>query len=150
RPGWPALSLVCTWTCMWMQAGQQSARQAGPSLWCERLRLNPLGDRARQPGRSIMTRLVLGLSLLAVCTAHGVPPGGKLAERRPTYGGGPVVNSNAVKYSAESLKTQNVPEITTDNKNTLVRKYPGKLLLSASSVWQGWEETLAFDDNPHS
>jgi hypothetical protein len=97
-----------------------------------------------------MTRLAFGLSLLAACTAHGLQPGGKVGERRPSYGGGPVVSSNAVKYSAENLKAQNVPEITTDNKNTLVRKYPGKLLLSASSVWQGWEEALAFDDNPHS
>src|SRR5262245_10209977 len=98
-----------------------------------------------------MTRLALGLSLVAACTAPGVPqPGGKFSERPPSYGGGPVQSPNAVTYDAERLKGLNVPEITTDNKNTLVRKFPGKLLLRASSAWVGWEENLAFDDNPHS
>jgi hypothetical protein len=75
---------------------------------------------------------------------------GKSGGRPPTYGGGPVQSANAVKYDAATLKAQNVPEITTDNKNTLVLKYPGKLLLSASSIWDGWPEALAFDGNPHS
>ena len=47
---------------------------------------------------------------------------GKPGGRPPTYGGGPVQSQNAVKYDAQALKAQNVPEITTDNKNTLVRK----------------------------
>src|SRR5262245_5399007 len=72
------------------------------------------------------------------------------AQRQGTYGGGPVQSPHAVHYPAEILKAQNVPDIVTDNKNTLVRKYPGKLLLSASSIWAGWPEALAFDDNPHS
>jgi hypothetical protein len=76
--------------------------------------------------------------------------GGKSGGRPPTYGGGPVQNANSVKYDEAALKTHNVPEITTDNKNTLVLKYPGKLLLSASSIWEGWPEALAFDGNPHS
>ncbi len=75
---------------------------------------------------------------------------GKPGGRPPTYGGGPVQSQNAVKYDAEALKAQSVPEITTDNKNSLVLMYPGKLLLSASSVWEGWPEALAFDGNPHS
>ena len=80
------------------------------------------------------------------------PDGGtdRFGERRPSLGGGPVQSPNAVKYDAEALKVSNVPEVTTDNKNTLVRKYPGRLLLSASSAWDGWPEALAFDDNPHS
>jgi hypothetical protein len=61
----------------------------------------------------------------------------KLGGRVPTLGGGPVVSQHAVKYEAEALKAQNVPELTTDNKNTLVLKHPGKLLLSASSIWDG-------------
>jgi hypothetical protein len=71
-------------------------------------------------------------------------------QRPPTYGGGPVTSPHAITYAAEALKAQNVPELTTDNRNSLVRKYPGKLLLSASSIWDGWPEALAFDGNPHS
>jgi hypothetical protein len=106
-----------------------------------------------------MKHFVHGLAVLVACVAWvaaeqaAAPRGGgqgKPAGRPPTYGGGPVQSQNAVKYDAERLKASNVPEVTTDNKNTLVRKYPGKLLLSASSVWEGWPEALAFDDNPHS
>jgi hypothetical protein len=43
-----------------------------------------------------------------------------------------------------------LPFSTCCRKNTLVLKYPGKLLLSASSIWEGWPEALAFDGNPHS
>jgi hypothetical protein len=109
-----------------------------------------------------------GLTVLVACVAWvaaeqaaapqgsapigGGPPAGqgKPGGRPPTYGGGPVQSPNAVKYDAEALKTRGVPEITTNNTNALVRKYPGKLLLSASSVWDGWPEALAFDGNPHS
>jgi hypothetical protein len=106
-----------------------------------------------------MTRLALWLTILTVCglAPNDGTPGvlgaggtGKLAERAPSYGGGPVQSPHAVKYDAETLKTYNVPDITTDNKNTLVLKYPGKLLLNASSIWDGWPEALAFDGNPHS
>ncbi|MBV9124824.1 MAG: discoidin domain-containing protein [Planctomycetes bacterium] len=101
-----------------------------------------------------MIRLVPFLSILltsAVCAAAPPPPGGGTFESRPpTYGGGPVDNPNAVQYDAETLKAAHVPPITTDNRNVLVRKYPGKLLLSASSIWEGWPESLAFDDNPYS
>jgi hypothetical protein len=97
--------------------------------------------------------------LLAVCTAWAAaqPAGAPTAESRkkfpgttPSLGGGPVKSSQAVAYDADTLKARGVPKVTTDNKNTLIRKYPGKLLLSASSVWQGWPEALAFDDNPNS
>jgi hypothetical protein len=102
-----------------------------------------------------MKRFARGLTVLVACAAclaagRVATPQGKPGGRPPTYGGGPVKSPNAVKYSAEDLKAANVPQITTDNKNTLVRKYPGKLLLRASSVWEGWPEALAFDDNPHS
>src|SRR5262249_4309143 len=112
------------------------------------------GARGNQT-RSIMKRFARGLTVLATCAAclaaaRVATPQGKPGGRPPTYGGGPVNSSNAVKYSVGQLKAHNVPELTTDNKNPLVRKYPGKLLLSASSIWQGWPEALAFDDNPHS
>ncbi|HYT90569.1 MAG TPA: discoidin domain-containing protein [Gemmataceae bacterium] len=116
-----------------------------------------------------MKHLTHGLTVLAACVASvmmvqmaapqdvapsggGGSPGaqGKPGGRVPTYGGGPVQSQHAVKYDDAALKAHNVPELTTDNKNTLVRKYPGKLLLSASSIWEGWPEALAFDDNPHS
>jgi hypothetical protein len=71
----------------------------------------------------------------------------KFPPRKPTLGGGPVENQHAIKYAEEVLKARNVPDITTDNKSGLVQKYPGKLLLSASSIWDGWPETLAFDAN---
>src|SRR5688572_12368819 len=74
----------------------------------------------------------------------------KYGDRSPSHGGGPVQSENALKYDAGTLKAQSVPEISTDNKNTLVLKYPGKLLLNASSIWDGWPEALAFDGNPHS
>jgi hypothetical protein len=110
----------------------------------------------------MMKPMTLGLTVLVACVCwaaleqpampQGAPAGGKdkFAGRKPTYGGGPVQSQNAVKYAAAALKAQNVPEITTDNKNTLIMKYPGKLLLSASSIWDGWPEALAFDGNPHS
>jgi hypothetical protein len=111
-----------------------------------------------------MTRLARSVAILAVCAAWFVAerqaapqefaPGrgtkDKIGHRSPTYGGGPVQSPNAVKYEAETLKAHNVPEIATDNKNTLVLKYPGKLKLNASSIWEGWPEALAFDGNPHS
>lgn len=104
-----------------------------------------------------MSHLVRGLAIVAVCASWAAVEqaemrGGKdkLPKRAPSYGGGPVKNVNAVKYDAQILKARNVPEIKTDNKNTLVLKYPGKLLLSASSIWDGWPEALAFDGNPHS
>jgi hypothetical protein len=111
--------------------------------------------RALQSGRSIMKHFAHGLAVVVACVAWAAVaqvavPQGKFAARQPTLGGGPVQSPHAVQYDAQALKTHNVPELTTDNKNTLVRKYPGKLLLSASSIYEGWPETFAFDDNPHS
>jgi hypothetical protein len=117
-------------------------------------------DAAQVRKRSIMTHLAQRLAILLACAAWAAVGLGGAADKEkrkdkaggtvPSYGGGPVQSQNAVKYDAETLKTHGVPDITTDNKNTLVRKYPGKLLLSASSIWEGWPEALAFDDNPHS
>lgn len=100
-----------------------------------------------------MTHIAHCLTILAACAVFAPGAGGgkgKFPERAPTYGGGPVQSAHAVQYSAQDLKAYNVPELTTDNKNTLVLKYPGKLLLSASSIYAGWPEALAFDGNPHS
>src|SRR5438128_11109674 len=95
--------------------------------------------------------LVVACATLMMVRQHGLGGGkDKLPVRPPTYGGGFVQSPNAVKYGPEILKNQNVPDLITDNKNTLVLKYPGKLLLSASSIWEGWPEALAFDGNPHS
>src|SRR5437763_13403416 len=111
-----------------------------------------------------MTHLAPCLTILIACATwlavqpampRGFAPGQdkkdtKFPGRAPSYGGGPVQSPNATKYDADALKAHNVPHIITDNKNTLVLKYPGKLLLSASSIWDGWPEALAFDGNPHS
>src|SRR5437867_3519263 len=120
--------------------------------------------RRTNPGRSIMTHLGPCLTILFASAAlpalepapRGFAPGGqdkkdaKFPGRAPSYGGGPVQSANAVQYDPDALKAHNVPDLTTDNKNTLVLKYPGKLLLSASSIWDGWPEALAFDTNPYS
>ncbi|MCI0378148.1 MAG: discoidin domain-containing protein [Gemmataceae bacterium] len=90
------------------------------------------------------------LLLVAFVTYTALGQQSKTGPRTPTYGGGPVESPHSVKYDAETLKAQNVPEIVTDNKNSLVLKFPGKLLLSSSSIWDGWPEALAFDGNPHS
>lgn len=98
-----------------------------------------------------LTRTVL-LAFIAVgiATILHAANQGKLAPTTPSYGDGPVNSPNATRYDEAALKAHMVPEIVTDNKNTLVLKYPGKLLLSASSTWDGWSEALAFDGNPHS
>src|SRR5262245_26941633 len=128
----------------------QSVGQAGSSNGQGWLRPAPRRAEgcAHQPASSIMKPFAHGLTVLVACvvwaaadqaaTPQGAAPGatkGKPGGRPPTYGGGPVQSGNAVKYDAEALKAQGVPDLTTDNKNTLVRKYPGKLLLSASSIW---------------
>lgn len=101
-----------------------------------------------------MRQLARVWTILVSCAAWAVVQQaggqGKVAPTTPSYGGGPVNSPNSVKYEAGALKAQMVPEISTDNKNTIALKYPGKLLLSASSIWEGWPEALAFDGNPHS
>jgi hypothetical protein len=41
-----------------------------------------------------------------------------------------------------------IPPVTTNNKNTLLKKYRPQLKLNASSVWPGWPTGNAFDENP--
>ncbi|MCI0738719.1 MAG: discoidin domain-containing protein [Gemmataceae bacterium] len=97
-----------------------------------------------------MSRFAASFLLVAFVTYTALGQQDKSGPRVPTYGGGPLESPHSVKYDDATLKANNVPEIVTDNKNSLVQKYPGKLLLSASTIWEGWPEALAFDGNPHS
>jgi len=112
---------------------------------------------ARWPALLFVLATGAGLGTLSMGTSEGVSGINEKEKRKdgaqgtkPHFGGGPVQSPNSVKYDAEALKAQDVPAITTNNKNTLVRMFPGKLLISASSIWDGWPEDLAFDDNPYS
>jgi hypothetical protein len=45
-------------------------------------------------------------------------------------------------------QVQEIPPITTNNKNTLLKKHRPQLKLNASSFWPGWPVEHAFDENP--
>ncbi|MCI0456473.1 MAG: discoidin domain-containing protein [Gemmataceae bacterium] len=45
---------------------------------------------------------------------------------------------------------QDIPQVTTNNKNALVLEHRARLKLSASSVWGGWPVENAFDGNVQS
>jgi hypothetical protein len=40
-----------------------------------------------------------------------------------------------------------IPPVRTDNKNTLVKEYGKRFIMSASSTWSGWPTSFATDDN---
>jgi hypothetical protein len=53
---------------------------------------------------------------------------------------------NGPKEKADPKKKED-PKVVTDNKNTLLLKYKGKLKFSCSTFWPQWEVEKAFDGN---
>jgi hypothetical protein len=47
----------------------------------------------------------------------------------------------------ELVKLKELPPVSTDNKNSLIKKYRRQLTLTASSTWPGWPPENAIDDD---
>src|SRR5437660_1253838 len=58
--------------------------------------------------------------------------------------GQPASRSRAAAGSQQD-KNKEVPKVTTDNKNTLIKAHQGKLKVTASTFWTGWEPEKVID-----
>src|SRR4051794_18905960 len=60
---------------------------------------------------------------------------------------GPTLVLSQQTQSKKPIEVKEVPKIKTDNTNALLKEYKGKIKVTASTFWEGWEPAKVIDGN---